>query len=432
MKVQKLLIILLIVIFHSCKEGKTIEPIKPTETVLIGEVIGRPDSKMLWMTKSYEDFRTDSVIKIPIVDCKFSYSFKTDAIESYVLAFEEEAERGAYRAITFFSEKDTIKLALNNNEKFDDNIVVGGEINEEHTNFSKIMRENFYSRYDSIREKYKAHDYKDFQSEAYKIVMAQLRLAKTQEEKVPLYKKRNKLQEDGLDKSELGKIKSIEEKAIHIDMVNYKYNYISKHPTLVSFDLLLMDMIGFDYMDIPLDKILEAYNTLKPKHSKHPYSTLSENLIFGITSLKEGGEYVNFTAPDPNGKQFELKSILEDNEIVLLDLWATWCGPCIAKTRLAKPVYEKYKDKGFTILGVAGEHDDLKSYHKFMAKEQWEWQQLIELDKANRIWEKYSIMNSGGSMFLIDKTGGILAINPTAEELEAILEDKLVSNTLKL
>ncbi len=432
MNVQKLLIILCIVICYSCKEDKTIEPVKPTETVLIGEVIGRPDSKMLWMAKSYEDFRTDSVIKIPIVDSKFCYSFKTEAIESYQLAFEEEAERGAYRPITFFSEKDTITLSLNNNDKFDNNTLLGGKVNEEYTNFSKLMRDNFYSRYDSIREKYKAHNYKDFQSEAYNTLMTQLRLAKTQEEKVPLYKKRDKLQEEGLDKSELGKIKSLEEKAIHDEMVNYKYNYISKNPTLVSFDLLLTDMIGFDYMDVPLNKILEAYNTLKPKHSNHPYSTLSENLIFGITSLKPGGEYVNFTAPDTNGKQFELKSILENNEIVLLDLWATWCGPCIAKTRLAKPVYEKYKNKGFTILGVAGEHDDLKSYHKFMAKEQWPWQQLIELDKNNRIWEKYGIMNAGGAMFLIDKTGTILAVNPTAEELEAILEEKLVSNTLKL
>ena len=134
---------------------------------------------------------------------------------------------------------------------------------------------------------------------------------------------------------------------------------------------------------------------------------------------------MNFKAPDIHGNMFELKSILKKHKVVLLDLWATWCGPCIAKTRLVKPVYDKYKDNGFTILGVAGEHKTLDAYKNFMAKEQWEWQQLIELDKENKIWEKYNVINGGGGMFLIAGSGEILAVNPSAEEVASILKDRL-------
>lgn len=422
----------LLLIISSCKPELKEPAIQQTETVLIGEIIGRPNSNTLWMVKSYEDFRNDSVLKIPITDCKFNYTFKAKDIESYNLAFEEDVKRGYYRAITVFSEQDTIKMVIHNDEDFDYNTVVGGVVNEEYQNFQKIMRSDYYSRYNAINKKYKSYNYKAFQSQAYIDLMKRLKEAKTQEEKVPLYQKQKQLQEDNLDKSELGKIKEAEYKAINTEMVNYKYNYISKHPTLVSFDLLLEDLIGFEYREVPLDKVLNAYNALKPKFTSHPYSSLGQNLIFGITGLKEGGDYVNFKAPDIKGKKHELKSVLAEHKIVLLDLWATWCGPCIAKTRLVKPVYEKYKDKGFTILGVAGEFKNLERYTKFMAKEQWPWQQLIELDKENKIWEKYSIMNSGGGMFLISSEGKILAVDPSAEELDAILEEKLASNTLKL
>lgn len=426
MKTPKLLIILLIVICSSCKEEKVIEPVKPTATVLIGEVIGRPDSKMLWMTKHYEDFRTDSVVKIPIVDRKFSYSFKADAIESYVLAFKEEVERGSYRTVTIFSENDTLRIKLHNNEDYNDNIISGGKINKIYQNLINEERKLFYSDYDSINKKYEKYNYKEFYSEEYVSLINQLGDTKTKAEEMLIYKKQNELKKQDLHRNELGKIREKEYKAIRDKHTEYKYNYISKNNTIVAYDMLVMDMVNRK-KEIELGKIVKNFNRFKNKYPKHPYTALGQNLISAINSLKPGGKYVNFTAPDVNGKQFELKSILEEHEIVLLDLWATWCGPCIVHTRQAKPVYEKYKDKGFTILGVAGEHDDLKSYHKFMEKEQWPWQQLIELDKENRIWEKYSIMNSGGGMFLIDKTGEMLAVNPTVEELETILETKLIA-----
>lgn len=335
-------------------------------------------------------------------------------------------------ANNLFAEQDTISFKLNASESFDKNEIKGKELNEAYFSYSNIITQDFYSRYTRIQEKYKAYNYKDFQYEDYKALMQKLRLAKTQEEKVPLYKQQKKLQEQGLNLSEIGKVKDLEYEAVNKDLVNFKYNYISKNPTLVSYELLLDDIRNFEYAGVEKEKVINAFNVLQKKFPEHKYTELGKNLLNGIFQLQPGGQYVNFIAPDIKGLNVELKSVLKENDIVLLDLWATWCGPCIAKTRLARPIYEKYKDQGFTILGVAGERKNLNNYKAFMAKEQWAWQQLIELDKQNKIWEKYNVMNGGGGMFLIASSGEILAIDPSAEELEAILSLRLNTNKVKL
>ena len=89
------------------------------------------------------------------------------------------------------------------------------------------------------------------------------------------------------------------------------------------------------------------------------------------------------------------------------------------------PVYLKYKDSGFGIIGVVGGIKNIESYQKAIDKENFPWRNLREINNENRIWEKFNIMNSGGATFLIDNEGIILAINPTIEETEKILKEKL-------
>ena len=82
------------------------------------------------------------------------------------------------------------------------------------------------------------------------------------------------------------------------------------------------------------------------------------------------------------------------------------------------------KDKGFTIVGVAREQrrEDMEAAIK---KDGYPWLCLLELNDAGKIWEKYGVALGGGSIFMVDKEGKILAINPSAEEVKAILEKML-------
>ena len=61
--------------------------------------------------------------------------------------------------------------------------------------------------------------------------------------------------------------------------------------------------------------------------------------------------------------------------------------------------------------------------------EKFPWLNLVELDKQNRVWDKYGITNSGGRMFMVDREGIIIAIEPSAEEVRKILNEKLIKES---
>ena len=89
------------------------------------------------------------------------------------------------------------------------------------------------------------------------------------------------------------------------------------------------------------------------------------------------------------------------------------------------PVYEKYKEKGFTIIGIAREQGSSAAMEAAIRKDGYPWLNLIELNDKNYIWMRHHLSNAAGGTFLIDKDGTILAVDPEPEEVERILQTKL-------
>jgi len=207
------------------------------------------------------------------------------------------------------------------------------------------------------------------------------------------------------------------------EQLKCEQDYIYENPSIVSYYLFLEQLIYFkETIDIDLAK--KNYNKLLKANPEHPYNVLALNLIKSIENMKIGQNYINFSAPNMNGKVEKLSDKI-NGKVALLNLWATWCGPCIAKSRKMLLVYDEYKDKGFTIVGVSGEFKNTNRLVKFLEKEKWPWLNLVELDRENSIWQKYGVDGGGGGIFLIDENGKILAIDPTAEEVRKELKSRL-------
>ena len=174
-----------------------------------------------------------------------------------------------------------------------------------------------------------------------------------------------------------------------------------------------------------LDEELErAYNVLAEKFVFSDYTRLGRMLVDGFHNIRPGGHYVDFEAPDLEGCKVKLSDVIK-GKVAIIDLWASWCMPCRAKAKAMIPLYEKYKDRGFKIVGVAREFKNTDRMKQAIKQDGYPWLQLVELDDGYQIWTRYMLGNAGGGVFVVDRDGKILAVNPKPEEVQKILEQKL-------
>ena len=124
--------------------------------------------------------------------------------------------------------------------------------------------------------------------------------------------------------------------------------------------------------------------------------------------------------PNPKGEEIKLSSLR--GKYVLLDFWASWCGPCRREVPFVKAAYDKYKDKGFEVYGVsldASESDWKKAIDAWGLN----WIHVSDLAYWNSaVVPKYEIAGIPAT-FLLDKEGKIIAKDLRGPALEHKLEE---------
>lgn len=90
------------------------------------------------------------------------------------------------------------------------------------------------------------------------------------------------------------------------------------------------------------------------------------------------------------------------------------------------PLWDEFTGDDFTIVGVAGEFKSDRAMRDAIQKDGYKWLNLLELDRRAKIWELYGASNSGGRVIVVDNKGVVLALDPSIEQIRAILNEKLV------
>jgi thiol-disulfide isomerase/thioredoxin len=155
--------------------------------------------------------------------------------------------------------------------------------------------------------------------------------------------------------------------------------------------------------------VLKAFAD-SPNHSSQEYVKARERFF----ELSKHPIEMAFTAID--GRAVDLKKLR--GKVVLIDFWATWCGPCIAEVPNVKEVFAKYHDKGFEIISISLDSEkDRQKFIELVAKEGVSWPQFFD----GKGWKnKYAVeytISGIPAMFLLDQSGMLVSTNARGEKL---------------
>ena len=146
----------------------------------------------------------------------------------------------------------------------------------------------------------------------------------------------------------------------------------------------------------------------------------------GMTSSEWIGKpALDFQVTDLKGEELSLEKYR--GQVVLLDFWATWCGPCIAEIPNVKRTYEKYKDQKFQIIGISLDRS-ITPLEEYIEKEELGW--VHYWDNSGKVSNMYKV-RAIPSTFLVDSEGTIRKTNLRGHALEHAVEDLVKENLAK-
>lgn len=380
------------------------------------------NEKQVILYEQGTDPRVNETITVDIKNGKFAYDLNTNGLKCYEIILLSEFERGSMRVADFIAENANVHIVI-------PQVTWGNDI-------FKIESDG---KEHQMRMKYSA--YKDSVYALYSPKIAKIEALRDSLGKAGLYFKpivyeiREKLksaqgtQRDSLLRllpqeifSELGRKTETEYGALMDDYYIEVAEWFKNNRCFYA-----LAEVGKKIAFSRSPKIKERYIEIFQNHysdymPEHPYHQKASYSV-AASRLQVGRPYIDYNVRGPKGNAVKLSSLYK-GKIIFIDLWASWCGPCRRHAKAIIPIYEKYKDRGFQVIGIARERR-MGTMEAAAKQDGYPWPNLLELNDQHHIWLKNGLNNSGGGGFLIDDRGTILAIYPEADELEKILSERL-------
>jgi peroxiredoxin len=192
----------------------------------------------------------------------------------------------------------------------------------------------------------------------------------------------------------------------------YTKNFVKEHPNSVVSAYITLFQLANQLDATELDSIASKF---APEISKSEYVVKLKEIIQEQKKTAVGAMAPDFTMNDPEGKPVQLSSL--KGKIVLVDFWASWCGPCRQENPNVVKLYQQYHSKGFEILGVSLDRAK-EDWIKAIKDDNLTWMHVSDLQYWQNTAARLYGVNAIPQSFLLDKDGKIIGKGLRGEQLE--------------
>jgi len=196
---------------------------------------------------------------------------------------------------------------------------------------------------------------------------------------------------------------------------SFNVEYVKNNPRALISILILGNLMASKA--IPFDEVKSLFEGLSPEmKATEPGKKLQEQLD-KMKSTEIGAVAPEFSAPTPDGDLLALSDVTSKSKLTLVDFWAAWCRPCRMENPNIVSVYEKYKDKGFNVLGVSLDNK-AEDWKRAIEADGLLWNHISNLQRFQDPIARLYNINAIPAAFLLDENGVIVARDLRGPALE--------------
>jgi peroxiredoxin len=183
----------------------------------------------------------------------------------------------------------------------------------------------------------------------------------------------------------------------------YELDYVRDNPNAVISALIVYRILSTKAK--PVAEIKELYEALNAEVKASSTGVKIKETLDKEENTSIGSKAPNFSAPSPEGEELALHDVL--GKVTIVDFWAAWCKPCRAENPNVVKVYNKYKDKGLSILGVSLDRN-ANDWKKAIEDDGLTWHHVSNVQYFDEIAKLYNV-DAIPATFILDENGIIVA-----------------------
>lgn len=165
--------------------------------------------------------------------------------------------------------------------------------------------------------------------------------------------------------------------------------------------------------NVSLEKLKQLRALVDPSLIEHPYTKQLDEFI-RLADFKVGSDMPDFKLPDKDGKDFVFSTLR--GKYVLVDFWASWCGPCMREIPNVVKLYKECKGKNFEIVGISLDQKR-DAWLNAVEKNKMKWIQVSDLKSWETLPVKLCNISAVPYTVLVDPEGKVIALDLRGEEL---------------